>query len=291
MYQQIEHTDDGIMADKVDSFIHSGDKRFGVAPRAEMEKRTLAELKAWLEQPLKKSYMEVSIVGDIDVAKTVDLVAKTLGALPVRDDAKPDYQEQLKVKFPAEPKDKEFRFSTEIPRALALVYWPTTDMASDIQKTRRLGLLGGILDDRMRVKIREEMGDSYSPGAHHAPSDTFPDYGYLLAYITLKPEQVAKVGGIVRDLAENLAKGNTITEDEFNRVRKPQLSMIEQMRRDNGYWLGRVLRCCQQYPNRLDWARTMLTDIQSIKKEDLETLAKEYLGGAKATLVTIVPEK
>jgi zinc protease len=291
MYQQIEHTDDGIMADKVDSFIHSGDPRFGIAPRAEMEKRSTAEVKAWLAQPLKEGYMEVSIVGDIDVEKTIALVAKTFGALPKRADSKPDYGAARNVKFPADPKDKEFRFKTDIDRALALVYWPTTDMASDIKKTRRLALLGGIMDDRMRVKIREEMGDSYSPGAHHVPSDTFPGYGYVMAYITLKPEQTAKVGAVVRQLSEKLAQGGTITEDEFDRVRKPQLTMLEQMRRDNGYWLGRVLRACQEHPERLDWARDLVKDIEGIKKEDLEALAKEYLGAGKATLVTIVPEK
>jgi zinc protease len=54
-------------------------------------------------------------------------------------------------------------------------------------------------------------------------------------------------------------------------LRKPQLSMLEQMR--------------------LDWARSIVSDIEGIKKEDLEVLAKEYLGAGKATLVTVVPEK
>ena len=145
MYQELEHTDGGIMATQVESFTHSGDSRFGIPARAELEKRNTAEMKAWLEKPLKESYLEVAIVGDVEPAQAVALVAKTLGALPQRADSKPAYAEQRAVKFPAAPKQKDFRFKTEIPRASAMVYWPTTDM-SDIGKARRLILLGAILD-------------------------------------------------------------------------------------------------------------------------------------------------
>lgn len=289
LYQAVQHTDGGIMGSEVESFIHSGDPRFGIPKREDLEKRNTAEMKAWLEKPLKDSYVEVAIVGDVEVDQAIELVGRTLGALPKRAETKPAYVAERAVKFPAEPKRKDFKFKTEIPRAVALAYWPTTDM-SNIQKTRRLSLLGAVLDDRMRVKIREEMGDSYSPMAHHLPSDTFTGYGYMFAYITLKPEQAEKVGRIVSELGEGLAKEGSITADEFERARKPQLSQIEQMRRDNGYWLGRVLRNCQEQPQRLDWARSMLDDIKSIKKEDLEALAKEYLGAGKATVIGVLPE-
>lgn len=289
LYQAVQHTDSGIMSSAVESFTHSGDPRFGIPERQELERRTTAELKAWLASPLKESYLEVAIVGDVEPDQAIQLVAKTLGALPKRADVKPSFTGERLVKFPAEPKQKDFKFKTEIPRALALAYWPTTDM-SDIQKTRRLSLLGSVLDDRMRLKIREELGDSYSPMAMHQPSDAYTGYGYMFAYITLKPEQVGKVGKIVSELGEGLAKSGSISADEFERARKPQLSQIEQMRRDNGYWLGRVLKNCQEQPQRLDWARSMLDDIKSIKKEDLEALAKEYLGAGKATVIGVLPE-
>ncbi|MBL9116354.1 MAG: insulinase family protein [Verrucomicrobiaceae bacterium] len=289
LYQAVEHTDNGIMMTAVESFTHSGDPRFGLPKRAELEKRNTAELKAWLEKPLKQSYLEIAIVGDVKVDDAIQLTAKTFGALPARDAKKPDYKAERTVVFPSEPKQKDFRFKTEIPRASALVYWPTTDM-SNIQKSRRLTLLGAVIDDRLRLKIREELGDSYSPMAHHNPSDTFTGYGQMFAFITLKPEQVAKVGKIVADIGAAIAKDGSISADEFERARKPLLTALEQQRRDNSYWMGRVVRNCQEQPFRLDWARSMMNDITSIKKEDLEALAKEYLGPGKATVIGIIPE-
>jgi zinc protease len=288
MYTEMEHTAEGVMNDKVVAFIHSGDHRFGVAPRGEMEKRTLSEAKAWLAKPLAESYMEVAVVGDFDMEATITALSKTLGALPKRADKKTDFSAARAVKFPTEPKSKDFHFATEIARAYALIYWPTTDMY-DIQKTRRLSLLGQILDDRLRLKVREELGESYSPTCYHLPSDAYTGYGYMSAIITLKPDHVAKVGPIVAALGDTLANGK-ISDDEFERARKPQLTQIEQMRRDNGYWSQRVLRNCQEQPQRLDWSRSLVDDFANIKKEDLEALAKEYLKGDRALAIGIIPD-
>lgn len=289
MYQELEHTAEGVMTDKVVSFIHSEDPRFGIADRADTEKRNLAEVKAWLSKPLTESYLEVSFVGDLDVEKVLAATAKTLGALPKRADAKPDYAAARAVKFPSAPKQKDFHFTTEIERAYALVYWPTTDM-KDIKRTRRLALLGEILDDRLRLKVREELGESYSPSSYHVPSDTFPGYGYMTAMVTLKPDHVAKVGPIVTKLGDELANGS-ITEDEFERAKKPQLAQLEQMRRDNRYWAQSVLRCSQEHPERLDWSRSLVDDFASIKKEDLEALAREYLKAGGALTIGLIPEQ
>jgi zinc protease len=289
MYQELEHTAEGVMNDKVVGFIHSDDSRFGVADRAETEKRTLDEARAWLAGPLKDSYMEVSLVGDLVVDDVLPIVAKTLGALAKRADKKPDYTEARSVAFPKEPRNKDFHFETEIKRAYALLYWPTADM-KDIQRTRRLSLLGAVLDDRLRLTVREKLGDSYSPGAYHVPSDTFTNYGYMTAMMTLKPEDVAKVGPIVSALGDELAKG-PISEDEFERAKKPQLVQVEKMRRENRYWISNVLRNCQEHPERLDWARSLVTDFSAIKKEDLQALATEYLPAARVMMIGLIPDQ
>ena len=87
---------------------------------------------------------------------------------------------------------------------------------------------------------------------------------------------------------QSVAKGS-ITDDEFERAKKPQLVQLEQMRRDNRYWSMNVLRCSQEHPERLDWSRTFVSDITGIKKADLVPLAKKYLPKARAVTANIVP--
>ena len=289
MYTSLAHTAEGVMTDKVSGFIHADDPRFGFPEQAELEKITTADLKAWLSVPLNEAWMEISVIGDIDVEKSIAAVASTFGALPKRAATKPDYTAERAVAFPKEPKSKEFRFTTEIPKAVATIYWPTDDM-SDIKRTRRLSLLGAVLDDRLRLKVREELGETYSPACYHVANDTFKGYGYMTAMIECKPEQAASIGALVIKIGDELAKG-PISDDEFERARKPLLEQLAQMRRDNRYWGQNVLRNSQEHPERLAWARSLVTDFDGIQKADLEAFAKTYLSADRAITVQVIPEK
>lgn len=287
IYTSIEHTAEGVMTDKVSGFIHSGDPRFGFPDRNDLESITTADLKQWLASALKEDYLEISLVGDVDVGKAIAAVSSTFGAFPKRAEKKPAYTEERQVAFPA-GKKKEFRFTTEIPKAVATIYWPTEDM-SDIKRTRRLTLLGSVLDDRLRIKVREELGETYSPACYHVANDTFKGYGYMTAMIECKPEQAKSLAELVIKIGDELAT-KPISDDEFERAKKPQIEQLAQMRRDNRYWGQNVLRNSQEHPERLEWSRSLVQDFSGIEKKDLETLAKKYLKADRAITVNVIPD-
>ena len=288
LYTQLEHTAEGMMSNEVVSFVHSGDVRFHFPKREVMEQRNLAELKAWLTPALKKGYMEIAIVGDIDVDRTLEVIAGTFGALPKRTDRKPGFAAARVIKFPSDH-DKDFSFTSEIARSYAFAYWPTGDM-SDIRRTRRLSLLGQILDDRLRLKIRQELGETYSPASYHVASDTFKGYGYMTAMATLKPEQVAKVKPMFPAIAAAIIKEG-ISDDEFQRAKEPIVQQISQMRRDNQYWLKNVLRNCQEQPQRLEWSRSMVEDFKGATKDEIAALAKEFFPPERCLTIGLIPEQ
>ena len=287
IYTQLQHTAEGVMNNDVVAFMHSGDSRWGFPKMEELRKRNMADLKAWLTPALTQDYLEITVLGDTDAETALAAVAKTLGALPPRADKKPAYEKERAVAFPKPEASKSFPFDTEIPKAIATVYWPTADMR-DIQRTRRLSLLASILDDRLRIKVREELGDTYSPACYHVANDTLTDYGYMTTMIECKPELAVSLTKLVVEIADKLS-AEPITDDEFDRAIKPLLTQLDQMRRDNRYWSMNVLRCAQEHPERLDWARSLVTDFSGIKRAELETLAKEYLGAKRAVSADIIP--
>ncbi|NNE92503.1 MAG: insulinase family protein, partial [Verrucomicrobiales bacterium] len=289
IYQQIDRTVEGVAQDDVQVLIHGGDDRFGYPERSDLEKRTLDEVKSWLTPALENAYLEISIVGDFDKEKAIQFLSETFGNLPGRAGEKPDFEEERKVKFPRDLTEKSFDVETEIPKATVTVYWPSADIY-DIKKTRRIGMLSAIMDDRLRIKIREELGDAYSPFAHNLPSDTWTDYGYLFANVTVDPAQAESVGAVVRDIAKELATGESITADELDRAKKPQVVSIEEMRRTNRYWLGSVLESSQEYPERLDWSRSFVDDYKSITLDEVNALAKEIFGTHDGLVVTVKPK-
>ena len=69
------------------------------------------------------------------------------------------------------------------------------------------------------------------------------------------------------------------------------LTGIDQQFRDNSYWLRTVSLSSQEFPQKLDWARTIKEDYASITVEDINVLAKRYLGTGKALEALIVPKK
>jgi zinc protease len=288
MYAELSTTPEGVMADRVSKFLHQGDERFGYPEREVMESRDLKEAKAWLLPELRESWLEVSIVGDVEPDAALKALAATFGALPARAREKPAYEKERQVALPTPPASEVFHFQTEIPKAVAAVYWPTADM-SDIQRTRRLTVLSSVLDDRLRLKVREELGETYSPACYHVANDTFTGFGYMTAMVEVKPGQADNIRGIVTEIADEVAKG-PISQDEFERAMKPLMSQLEQMRRDNRYWSQNVLRNCHEHPERLDWARAIITDFQAITLEEIQKLAAEFLPSSRVVTASVIPQ-
>jgi zinc protease len=190
------------------------------------------------------------------------------------------------VKFPGQPFAKSYTIESEIPKTAVRLYWPTDD-ALDVRRSRRLQLLSAILTDRLRVKVREELGGSYSPQAENAGSDTFPGYGYMKASIDVDPASAEKISSLVVDLADELAQKG-VTEDELKRAREPLLTAYKESLRSNNYWIS-VLAPAQEKPEVLDWTRTRFADVSSITTAELSALAKKYLTRDRVSRVTISP--
>lgn len=286
MYLGFAHTANGPMATEVANLLAGGDPRFGLPAKEVMFARTLEEAKAWLTPQLARGALEVSVVGDLDVEATIDAVAKTLGALPARE-PRPALDALKKVSFPAEPFTRNYTIVSEIPKGNVVVYWPTTD-GLEVKRARRLTMLANVLNDRLRVKIREEIAGTYSPSAGSNASDVFPGYGFIQAGCVVEPAMAARISDLVVAIGDDLAE-NGVTEDELNRARQPVLTAARESLRTNNYWGGNVLARAQEKPEVLDWARTRLPDLEAITAAELSELAKAYLGAGRASRVTILP--
>ena len=286
LYARLEHTADGPFQLEVAHLLARGDPRFGLPPKNVMLSRTLDELKAWLTPEFATGPIEIAIVGDLDPNATIAAVAQTFGALPKRL-AKPAYTEARKVSIIAAPLAQEFAVPTEIPKAVVRLYWPATDNR-DVKFSRRVRLLMDVFSDRLRVKIREEMGGTYSPNAAADLSDAFPGYGYLIADATVAPDQTRIVADAIKAVAASLQKDG-VTEEELVRAKQPVLTALRESSRTNPYWLGTVLAAAQEFPEKIEWSRNRYSDNEGITAGELSELAKQYLDPANASEFIVLP--
>ena len=286
---QMTTTPEGVFGTRGQRVIMGGDPRFGLDDPMKLGTYQTREVKDWLAPFLDQAALEVSIVGDFDPATLEPAVLATLGALPPRQPTRPDYA-QARVVPPMAPGPYRLEYQSKIPKALNLVVWPTCDR-SDIRKARRLSVLGSVLGDRLRIKIREELGEAYSPRAGSQNSDTFKDVGHVISLSPGDPEKSPEVVARIRAIADDLARDGA-TEEEFQRALKPVLSNLEVQLRENDYWLGSVLARCQEKPATLDWCRTLKQDFSSVTLEEVNALARDYLGKDRAREIIITtPEK
>ncbi|MCC5838783.1 MAG: insulinase family protein [Opitutales bacterium] len=286
IYQQVNHTVDGVAAKEMAAFLAGGDFRFGLPDRATLEQRTTAELREWFMPYLSEGPLEIAVVGDFDPDTLVEAVRATFGALPARARQLDIPAEARRVDFHRGGEARDFRYTTQIPRARATVHWVTDDQM-DILRNRRLSILGGVISDRLRVEIRNRLGETYSPFAFHNANRVFEGYGHLIAIVNTEAEFTARAIEIMEGIAEDLRE-NGISEDEFVRVLQPRLKSLEDQYRSNPYWLS-VLLGAAQNPHLLEWSRTLFVDFPSITREQVEELARQYLLPERALRIRILP--
>jgi zinc protease len=178
--------------------------------------------------------------------------------------------------------------ATRIEKAMVVVAFPTSDLW-DIGRTRRLNLLADIFSEKLRDVVREKLGAAYSPYAYNRPSRAYPGHGLLQALVTVAPDQAAMVRDRVLAIADELAAGR-IEADTLIRAKEPSLTRIRDSLRQNTYWLQTVLTGCRDYPQQLDWARSILADYRSVTADQLAQLAAKYLDTVNSASLLILPK-
>lgn len=284
LFAQADHALEAQPQVRVEPWLRGGDFRFAFPTKEETLARTLDQAKAWLTPALTTGSLEIGIVGDFDPAAVERTLATTFGALRgPRGETRPPV---APLAFPMAGRH-DAAFQSKIAKGLVAAHFPTTDR-SDIKVARRIQVLASIFSDKLRERIREELGESYSPRASAAFSDVFPGYGYIFANVLIAPGQADTVGVAIRDLAAQLQKTG-VTPDDVERAKKPLLAALEDQRRSNMYWLTSVVATAQREPRRIDWARSMLSDFQSVTEPDLDALATQYLDPAAIRLIRVLP--
>jgi len=289
VFIQAQTTVEGVLANEVSRFLHGGDPRFGLPTQEAAQNVSMEQLQGWMQRALETGALEVSIVGDVDYETARQAVAQTFGALPERRKAVLPLEESRVVRFPRNHagKTSTFTVDTRLDRAAVAVYWPTVS-TQNIHTARRLGLLSDVFSDRLRVRLREELGEAYSPYSYNRPSDVWKDYGYFTAFSIAQPASAETVEQALLATGADLAQG-TVTSDELERAKKPILNMLEEYQRNNAYWLGRVLMGSTVRPEQLQWAETIQPDYAAITTEELNQVAQKYLQPKDAVRVQVVP--
>ncbi|MCK5163362.1 MAG: insulinase family protein [Desulfobacula sp.] len=283
-YDGLMRKPEGIMQIKGDSFLAKNDTRFGLPEPETINRYSLNDIKHWLIPYFQNSPIEISIVGDFDFENMISLASRYMGAFKERQSFPKKMINPGKIYFP-NGEQLELKIDTKIDTGVIHIAFPTDDFW-DIMQTRSLAILSRVLSERLRLIIREDLGETYSSYAYNDPSMSFDGYGIMHVVVNVKPEKVKFVYNKIKEIIYSLTlKGISKKETDF--ALKSVLNHLKVLRKTNGYWLNSVMANSSDYPQKFDWANNMLDGYNTITNNDLLLLSKKYLDIDKSALIII----
>ncbi len=285
MYEKLMRTPQGIMQIKGRRFLAGDDPRFGMPDPSVIRGYSLKDVQEWVLPQFMSGPLELSVAGDFDPEQLIEMASRYLGALERRNPPpSPETAMLPGIRFP-ENEILRLRVDTRLEKAMINVAFLTDDFW-DIARTRRLSVLSRVISERLRLEIREALGETYSPYVYNDPSLIFDRYGVLHLVLNVHPEKKDVIVQKVRDIVEHLSL-TPITEKELETALKPVLHHLEEYVQTNEYWLNSVMAGSFQYPRKLDWAGGLLTDYKAVKRQELFDLAEKYLKWDRCALILI----
>ncbi len=287
IYQSLDSSPGRVAGNHVGRLIYSGDTRFFLPGKSELLALDNENVKNLLAEPLETSAIEVTIVGDLNVEETIQAVAETLGALPLREAMPRPYTEGRKVSFPkAGTEVLEHKGSKE--QSILQVYWPTADYSNQ-KRSAQLDILSAALNQKIRDAVRERVGAAYAPSVSNVESNTFPDFGYVAVAADLDPKDIDKIIELVNaEIAVVQKEG--FTEDEIERARKPLIEGVQASLKSNNHWINRISRA-QTSPESVQRIKLIEKEWLATTSEDMRKLAETYLKPENAFIIKVVPSE
>ena len=177
----------------------------------------------------------------------------------------------------------------KLPQSAVAFVWTVPGLGS-VHDDRRCRLLASLIEERLRQRVREEMGAAYSVTTQFVQTDGFPTLNYFQTYAEVEPDRATAVERLIRrELASLRREG--ITPDEFARARAPFVARRDADLRNNAYWGYTVLRDAQERPDRIAAARDREADTGAITQADLQALLDRYLDPAASFSFRTVPNR
>jgi zinc protease len=230
----------GVLNDAIaEAFYPAGEARLRPLTTEQVRAVTLPAAQGWLDRLITEAPIEVAVVGDVDRATAMRLVARYLGALRARDQISDKTLRALRaVPRPAGPITVSRMVDVQTPQAVVLEGFFGTDV-QNVADVRRLAVAARVLSTRMLRTIREERQLVYSIGASSRPAQEYPGFGLFVAQAPTDPAKADALTAAVAAMYADFAKDGPSAE-EMEVARKQIVSALDELLKNPDFWLARL---------------------------------------------------
>lgn len=277
---------DGLRA--LNDHLFKGDARFTSSSPLDYIAMSVVDVRRWMEEPLARGYVEVTIVGDITEQAAVQVMTRTLGSLRPRAAKKTTPATPKPVKVTADPGFTRIEFVGEQNLGLVVGTWPVTEPIH-VRDQAALEVLAKVLEIRVRGEVREKLGLAYSPTAEFRAYDGFTDFAVFRAQIDCAPNDSTRIAPLVTAIGGELA-ARGVQNGEFIGARGILRSQLKQAFRENSF-LVNVLMRAQERPEEAEEIVALhggLIDL--ISRDEVNAWAAKILVEKNCRAAAVVPK-
>ncbi len=245
-----------------------------------ISKITQKDLKEYYQKAVVPENMVLTIVGDVNLSQVLSLVKKEFGGLPSKGFLPP----QISIEsFPKEIKKKEVFKKKE--QAHFVLGFP--GLALKDKDRYALEVLDAALSGqggRLFFELRDRESLAYALAFMASPN---LDRGYIAVYMGTHPNKLNRaIESVLRELKKVKEEG--LTEDEVERAKRYLIGNFEIGLQTNGSQAN-LISLDELYGIGFDHYEHYSQNIQKVKKEDVDRVAREYFQLDAYTLAIVRP--
>ncbi len=288
IYTQLDGSPLAVLQSRLNGIVHDHDSRFTFPSLAEANAITLDQVKGVIQDSLTGKPVEITIVGDIDQASTLDVLSRTFATLPAMPAKAPVATGGDHTAFPAAATEAVLHHRGRPDQSISLLAWPVPGQLQDSQSSHGLEILTEILNARAFATVRQTLGQAYDASAARQQSWVFKDYGYIAVSGSIATGKdkafVDAVTAIVDDL-----RTKPVTPDELDRARKPVIDRWQNDQKSNTHWLYAIPSTTSGKAKVADEQKTR-DELLKVTPDMVQALAVKYLVADRRLHVEVLPE-
>ena len=287
-FARLTATPNDALANALGAIVSDGDPRFTLQPKEAYLALGFARLREAIGDRLEHGAIELALVGDFEPERAIGLVARTLGAIPPREAEFQDHAANRERGFTADRSLRLIRHDGASDQALVRMTWPTAD-DGDFDEVLRLELLERVMRLELTDSLREELGQTYSPGVSATQSRTWPGYGTFTIAAAVDAALVDDAQAAMLAAVAKLTAA-PVPADTLLRARQPMLEAYDNALKTNAGWMS-LADDAQRDPARLARFAAGPAKLAALTAEDVLATARRYLDPAAALEIRVLPRE
>lgn len=201
--EQQRHDLQAQLAQTTAALLSSGDPRLRLLTHADARALTWRQAQTWLAEEICGAPLEAALVGDLDARPLEELVARSLGSLPQREERAAALDRLRHFPLATGPLTAAVRVATREQRAALLLGWRAVPW-QERRKRHMLKLGEYILARRCTAELRERRRLTYSVDCSFSPSKAYPAMSLLAVACLLPPHRLEEAEVAIQETAATL---------------------------------------------------------------------------------------